>query len=300
MEESSPKSNWWKGLRANRNDEYQLVIRDVKSYRELQQYNLTPLNIYIGVSTVVITLFILMFLLIAFTPLRSYIPGYGDVVQRQEMTEMEQMMEEMAEMLEGQSLYIDNLRKTIHGEATTSADVEAISQLVDTSEVEVVPVSEDEVRLRREVDLDRVGQTSRQTGNLIPSPGSTNIPLAQLYLLAPVNGEISAGFDLTSNHRGVDIIAPKNTPIKACRDGVVFTSEFTSDNGHVIGIQHDNNLISFYKHNSQLLKDVGERVKAGEAIAIVGNTGTLTTGPHLHFELWHEGEVVDPVGFLRF
>lgn len=300
MEEATKKQAWHKKLRENRNDEYQLVIRDVKSFRELKQYNLTPLNIYVVVSVVVVVMMILMFLLIAFTPLRGYIPGYGDIVQRGEMNELELLLDEMGEQMEDQALYIETLLKTIHGEAVTEEDIEEVGDPANTAEENITPVSEDEVRLRREMDLERIGEVSRLSGSTVPAPGNSAVPLAQLYLAAPVNGEISAGFDRATGHLGVDILAPQNTPIKACRDGVVFLSEFTSANGNVIGIQHDNNLISFYKHNSQLLKKVGDRVGTGEAVAIIGNTGELTSGPHLHFELWHEEEVVDPVGYLRF
>ncbi|OAV43994.1 M23 family metallopeptidase [Lewinella sp. 4G2] len=291
--------SWWRRLINKRNDEYQVVLRDIKSYREIGQYNLTPLSLLIYAMLALGVFAFLLFLLIAFTPLRSYIPGYGNRVHRQEMVEMEGLMKEMSEHVEAQDLYISTLIKTLRGEATTGEDIPDIQTLADTSNAEILGASEDEVRLRREMDLERLGAAARQPGaNVIAGTG--NVPLSQIYLAAPVNGEISAAFDRATDHLGVDILAPKNTPIKACRDGVVFISEFTSANGNVIGIQHDNNLISFYKHNSQLLKKVGERVKVGEAVAIIGNTGELTSGPHLHFEIWHRGEPVDPVAALRF
>jgi murein DD-endopeptidase MepM/ murein hydrolase activator NlpD len=300
MEESKARQSRWQRFKANSKDEYQLVIRDVKSYREVSTYNLTPLNIYVALSAAIFLVAILVFLLIAYTPLRQYIPGYGDIVQRQEVNEMESILDEMTKRLDAQSLYIENLNRNIHGEVVTSADVETDTTSIDLLEATPAPLSEEEVRLRREMALERVGESSRQSGSLAPSPGSADVPLAQLFFVAPVNGEISAGYNPTENHLGVDILAPQNTPIKAVRDGVVFISEFTSSNGNVIGLQHDNNLVTFYKHNSQLLKKVGDRVKAGEAIAIIGNTGKLSTGPHLHFELWHEGDVVDPTEYLRF
>ncbi|NJC27953.1 M23 family metallopeptidase [Neolewinella antarctica] len=300
MDDNSPTPTRWQRLRKNRNDEYQLIVRDVKNFREVGQYNLTPVNLYVVGSVIFVVLLVLVFLLIAFTPLRSYIPGYGDVVELREMAEMEEMLGQMGERVESQSLYIENLRRTITGETTTEADVEDLSNLVDTTDVEIAAVSADEVQLRREMDLERLGNASRQLSSIGPTPGSSDVPLAQIFLLAPVSGEISAAFNPAAGHLGVDILAPRNTPIKACRDGVVFLSEFTSANGNVIGIQHDNNLLSFYKHTSQLLKKVGERVNSGEAVAIVGNTGELTSGPHLHFELWHEGAAVDPVNLLRF
>lgn len=300
MEESKSGLSRWQRFKTSSKDEYQLVIRDVKSYREVSSYNLTPLNIYIALSAALFLVAVLVFLLISYTPLRQYIPGYGDVVQRREMNEMENLLEEMDQQLEQQSLYIETLNRNIHGEVITSADVESDSMLIDTTDASPVPLSESEVRLRREMALERVGQTSREGNNLAPSPGSNDVPLAQLTFVAPVNGEISAGYNPGDSHLGVDILAPQNTPIKAVRDGVVFISEFTSSNGNVIGLQHDNNLVTFYKHNSQLLKKVGDRVRAGEAIAIIGNTGKLSSGPHLHFELWHEGAVVDPTLYLRF
>lgn len=300
MEESKKSLSKWQRFKANSKDEYQLVIRDVKSYREVSSYNLTPLNIYVALSAALFLVALLVFLLISYTPLRQYIPGYGDIVQRQEMNEMEDLLDDMSQQLEQQSLYIETLNRNIHGEVITSADVEADSVLVDTTNATPVPLSESEVRLRREMALERVGQNSREGGNLAPSPGSNDVPLAQLVFVSPVTGEISAGYNPTDSHLGVDILAPQNTPIKAVRDGIVFISEFTSSNGNVIGLQHDNNLVTFYKHNSQLLKKVGDRVKAGEAIAIIGNTGKLSSGPHLHFELWHEGSVVDPTEYLRF
>ncbi|MEM9931511.1 MAG: M23 family metallopeptidase, partial [Bacteroidota bacterium] len=283
MEETKEGLSRWQRFKASSKDEYQLVIRDVKSYREVSSYNLTPLNIYVALSAALFLIAVLVFLLIAYTPLRQYIPGYGDVVQRQEMTEMEGLLEEMNEQLDQQSLYIATLTRNMHGEVVTSADIEKDTSGQELLEEEPIPLSEEEVRLRREMALERVGDKSR-AGGLAPLPGSSEVPLVQLFLVAPVTGEISAGFNPAEDHLGVDILAPQNTPIKAVRDGVVFMSEYTGSNGNVIGLQHDNNLVTFYKHNSQLLKKVGDRVKAGEAIAIIGNTGTLTSGPHLHFE----------------
>lgn len=301
MSENQEKPSRWKRFRASSKDEYQLVIRDVKSYREVSTYNLTPLNIYVALSAAILLIAVAVFFLISYTPLRQYIPGYGDIVQRREMNEMESLIVEMDEKLDAQALYIQTLTRNIYGEVVTSAEIDTGGAGVDTAKAKPIPLSEAEIRLRREMALARVGDASRAVGTgSVPSPGSSQVPLAQIFLVTPVNGEISAGYNPSENHFGVDILAPRDTPIKAVRDGVVFISEFTSSNGNVIGVQHDNNLMTFYKHNSQLLKKVGDHVKASEAIAIIGNTGRLSSGPHLHFELWHEGEVVDPTEYLRF
>ena len=299
MEEE--RKSRWSTLRENRNEEYQFVVRDVKSFRELAQYNLTPLNIYIAIATVLLLTAVAIFLLIAFTPLRAYIPGYGSVDDQQEVAEMETTMEQMATQLESQTQYIENLRRVMHGEVTTADDVTPVESLVDTTDFTPTPVSEAEAQLRRELNLDRVGAVGQEAATgAAGEERSASVPLAQMTLVAPVNGEISAGFNPAEGHYGVDILAPKNTAIKSVYAGVVFISEFTSANGNVIGVQHENNLITFYKHNSQLLKKVGDRVRAGEAVAIIGDTGELSSGPHLHLELWFEGRVVDPVSVLRF
>ncbi|MCB0637311.1 MAG: M23 family metallopeptidase, partial [Lewinella sp.] len=152
---------------------------------------------------------------------------------------------------------------------------------------------------RRQVAIDAVGEMAAARSNS-PMAGSTDIPLEQLFFVAPVRGEISAGFKPDEGHLGVDILGPKGTAIKACLDGYVILSDYTYETGHTIGIQHANNVISFYKHNSELLKEVGDFVQAGEAVAIIGNTGTLSSGPHLHFELWHKGMAVDPTEYVKF
>ena len=275
--------------------EYQLVVRNVHNYDEVGSYRLTPLNVYSLGAMVVVVVGLLVYLLIAFTPLRRYIPGYGSVVEQQQLQELEGMVVDLGDLVESQQLYIDNLKRTVLGEVTTADSLEAPDAVLVRESVSPLPPSAAEVQLRRELERERRGTTAEDV-----VVGSEVSSLAQVYLVAPVNGEISAGYDPAAEHAGVDILAPQNTAIKAVRAGIVFMAEFTSANGNVIGIQHDNNLISFYKHNSQLLKEVGDRVTQGEAIAIIGNTGTQSTGPHLHFELWYAGRSVDPGEYISF
>ena len=300
-EETVKQGRWARFLERSRED-YQLVVRNNQNYNEVGSYNLTPLNIYVALSTLIVVVAIAVFLLIAYTPLRKYIPGYADVVQRQEVNELRETLRTMEEKMTAQTVYLDNFRRTLTGEATTAEDIEQQSPTVDGEEVEAVTLSEEEVQLRREMELERIGNRNRLAGGeeATPRPGSPTRPLAEMNLTAPVNGEISSGFLSKPDHLGVDILAAQNTAIKSTAPGVVFLSEFTPENGNVIGIQHDNDLVSFYKHNSKLLKAVGDRVRAGEAVAIIGNTGTQTTGPHLHFELWHRQRAVDPGEYVRF
>jgi len=127
-----------------------------------------------------------------------------------------------------------------------------------------------------------------------------NQELQEIFFFSPINGIVTAPFDLSKEHYGIDIVAKSDEPVKAIADGSVIMADWTQDSGYVIAIQHRNNLISVYKHNAALLKKVGTFVSAGEIIAIIGNTGELTTGPHLHFEIWYNGNPVNPEDFVSF
>lgn len=301
METQDKQAGFWARFRENSKNNYRMVVMNADTFDEVRAFNLTPMNIYVAVSSVLLLLSILIFLLIAYTPLRKYIPGYGDVVQRQELMAMEDTVEALTEKLDAQTAYIENFRRILVGDDKTFEDLEKRNDSIAIDDIPAPTLSEEEIRLRREIELERVGQVARSGGpSNLPTAGSQEVPLEQTYLVAPVNGEVSAGFNPQEDHLGVDILAPQNTAIKSAAAGIVFMSEFTSANGNVIGIQHENDLITFYKHNSELLKAVGDRVNSGEAVAIIGNTGILTTGPHLHFEIWHRGRAVDPANYLSF
>ena len=302
MEDITEKQSRWARFRQHSRDEYQLVIRNNQNYHEVGSYNLTPMNLYVALSTLVLLVAIVVFVLIAYTPLRRYIPGYGDVVQRREVNALRATVEELSGRIREQDTYVTNFRRTLTGEATTAEDIEEQAEPeVAAEDLEPVTLSEEEVRFRREMELERVGAAGRgATGPAVPAAGSPTRPLAEIALQAPVNGEVSSGFRSTPDHLGVDILAPQKTAIRAAADGVILISEFTPEHGNVVGIQHDNDLVTFYKHNSQLLKEVGDRVRQGEAVAIIGNTGTKSTGPHLHFELWYRQRPVDPADYVNF
>jgi murein DD-endopeptidase MepM/ murein hydrolase activator NlpD len=132
-------------------------------------------------------------------------------------------------------------------------------------------------------------------GGLLKEKGGIN----SLFFFVPLQGQLTSGFEQSTKHFGVDIVGKKNEPIKSTLDGTVILSTWTPDQGYVIQVQHQENILSIYKHNSALLKKEGERVKAGEPIAIIGNSGELSTGPHVHFELWYKGTPVDPTKYMR-
>lgn len=277
---------------------YRLVVMNNETFEEKGSYKLTLLNVYIMLSTIVVLVAVIVILLISFTPIRRYIPGYGDVSQHEALIDIHRQMENMEEEMNAQREYSKNFRRILVGDVETIEDAqEAVDDqnLVDSSLV-VERIVEDD-QLRREVELEEIGAVAQltRTTNL-----SSDKPLEQMYFTPPLNGEISASYMPDKGHYGVDVLAPKNTAIKAAMDGFVFLSDWTLETGNTIGIQHSNNIITFYKHNSVLLKEVGSYVKAGEAVAIIGNTGTLSDGPHLHFELWYKGTSVDPTEYINF
>jgi murein DD-endopeptidase MepM/ murein hydrolase activator NlpD len=278
---------------------YRLVVMNNETFEEIGSYRLTLLNVYIFLSTIVVVVALFVVLVIAFTPVKKYIPGYGDVSANEELYRINQELEELERLQAGHESYFDNVQRMLVGEVQKAEDVpENIPVSKDSIEKEDPKFADVDEQIRMEVEQQEIGEVARQTRATNFSP--RDVPLEQMYFSPPLTGEISAGFMPDKQHFGVDVLAPKNTAIKAAMDGYVFLSDWTLETGNTIGIQHSNNIITFYKHNSILLKKAGSYVKAGEAVAIIGNTGTLTDGPHLHFELWHKGKAIDPVEYINF
>lgn len=296
--ESGNTKSRWQAWKERMRHTYRLVVMNDETFAEVGSYRLTLLNVYVFASTLLVLLALLIVLAIAFTPLKRYIPGYakgGD--SRHRIEQLDSEVKKLEKELAAQRLYADNFRKILVGDVETAEDVPKADPDIKDSLSEV-PLSEEEKRLREELEREQLGNAAQRSRTSNFTPG--DIPLEQMYFTPPVTGEISADYDQDIKHYGVDILAPKNTAIKAAMDGYIFFSDWTLETGNTIGIQHYNNTITFYKHNSALLKKAGSYVKAGEAVAIIGNTGTLSDGPHLHFELWHKGIPVDPKEYIGF
>ena len=297
MENNNPKSK--RQLRRERlRHRYRLVVMNNDTFEEVGSYQLTLLNLYVWGSVLLLCLVLLVGSVIVFTPLRRYIPGYGDVSVQPKLVQLNRELDSLQQRIAYHEQYADNFRKILVGdvEGFAAADEENAGS-IDSLLESPARIAEDEA-LRREIEQEELRRRSR--ANAGGDAGLSGVPLDQMPFLSPLNGETSASFDPRIQHYGIDIIAPKNKEIKAALDGFVIQSDWTRETGKTIGIQHPNNVITFYKHNSVLLKKTGERVQAGEAVAIIGNTGEQTDGPHLHFELWYEGQPVDPATYIRF
>lgn len=300
-----PKSDDDRKLMDKLRDKYRLVIMNNDTFEEVTSLKLTPLSVYVIVSSLIVGTAILVTTLIVMTPLKRYIPGYGDMARELEVAELTQKKEDLEKEVAAQGLMIRNIQKLMTGDMADITKEEAARQgKPEATGIDSIPES----------DIDRIPEDDQiraavATGSFaapvppaeVPNtPVSRDVPLEQMYFIPPVTGDITSGFDLSRSHFGIDIGAPKNTAVKSAANGVVISAGYTVETGYSIAVQHQNNVVTMYKHNSVLLKREGSNVKAGEAIAIIGNTGESSSGPHLHFEIWYRGRAVDPNDYIHF
>ncbi|MEM0992389.1 MAG: M23 family metallopeptidase [Bacteroidota bacterium] len=274
---------------------YRLIIMNNETFEEVGSYRLSLLNVYVVLSTIVVAVAIMMWMLITYTPLKRYIPGYSGSDENIELiASLEAQVAELEEERKNRDFYIDNIKRILAGNVEYAEDVQQEPLEAVDADAQI-KANASEQNLRNQVEASEIQNLTGIRTNQSPSRS-----LEQSYFITPVLGEVIKGFNKDQRHFGTDVVAPANTPIKAVMDGRVFFADWTMETGNVIGIQHANDLITFYKHNSVLLKEVGTFVKAGEAVAVIGNTGTKTTGPHLHFEVWHNGKAVDAAEYFTF
>jgi len=270
---------------------YRLVILNESTFEEKISFKLNRLNVFVTGSLCIIGLIGLTILLIAFTPLREYIPGYSSTKLKRQATELTYKTDSLVNVLNYTNRYLDNIRMVLKGDIENN-EINRDSLFeqfkLDPSSIDLSPIREDSL-LRAEVALE-------DKYNLFERNGDKSA----LVLFPPLSGTLSEGFNRITRHFAVDIVAPKDTPIKSVANGIVIFAEWTAETGYVIIIEHKDGLLSVYKHNGSLNKSQGDIIRAGEIIAAVGNTGELTTGPHLHFELWDNGNPVNPLDFIDF
>lgn len=270
---------------------YRLVILNEDTFEERFAIKLTRLNVFVIMSLLTILLIAGTTMLIAYTPLREYIPGYSSTSLKKKATELNYKTDSLQQVIVANDKYLESIKRVLTGdisaiEINKDSIIEAAEQ--DIGLVDLEPSQED-LELREKVDKE-------DKYNLFESATSN----ASFVLFPPVNGTISEGYNVEEKHFAIDIVVVKDTPIKAVADGTVILAEWTTQTGYVIIIDHGNGLLSAYKHNASLTKSQGDLIKSGEVIAISGNTGELTTGPHLHFELWKDGYPINPTTFIDF
>ncbi len=270
-------------------NKYRLVVLNEDTYEEKLSYRLNKLNIFLLIALISLTLVITTIGLIAFTSIKEYIPGYDSTILRQNAIKNIELLDSLEQVVNKNQTFINSVGAVILGEIT---EEELASKKVLTK----IDVSELDFKTNKEDSLLRSLVEKEDRFNTIESAS----PKVEYVLYSPISGKISSGFDVGEKHFGVDVPAVTNTPVKSVSDGRVVLSEWTIDTGFVVVLEHSFNLISVYKHNSSGLVSQGDYIKSGQAIALSGNTGELTTGPHLHFELWSNGNPVDPLEYISF
>ena len=272
-------------------DKYRLLILNENTFEERLSFKLTRLNVFVMSSLVAIFFVSLTYLLIAFTPLREYIPGYSSTALKKKATVLSYKTDSLQRVIAMNDRYYESIKKVLTGDLNAvDFNKDSIVQAVklEASEVDLTPIAEDSL-LREKVNKE-------DKYNLFESATSAT----NFVLFPPVNGTISEPYNAKEKHYAVDIVLAKDTPVKATADGIVVFAEWTASTGYVIILEHSYGLISIYKHNASLTKSQGDLVKAGEVIATAGDTGELSTGPHLHFELWNDGYPINPTNFIDF
>lgn len=270
-------------------NKYRLVILNEETYEERLSYRLSRLNILLLTAFMALIIVITTICLIAFTSIKEYIPGYDSTALRTIAAQNIEKLDSLTFVMEKNQDFINSIGSVILGEATEEEfKKESVIKRVDISDLDFKTNLEDSL-LRRIVEKE-------DRFNVLESASSK----VKFVLFSPIYGEVTSAFDFGIKHLGTDIAASTNTPVKAVADGTIVLAEWTVETGFVVVVEHSFGLTSIYKHNSSGLISQGELVKAGQVLALSGNTGELSTGPHLHFELWRDGSPTNPEDYISF
>ncbi len=288
------KEKWYHKLR----NKYRLILFNDKTFEERFSFRLTRLNVIVLLVSLAIVFSSLNFLLIAYTPLKTYVPGYPDVDQRRGLYRLNFRADSLMNDIKMKNLYIENIKRIINNETILDSSDENIPDSIGYDTITNRKSVEDSLfRLQFEKETRYNLYAENGEGFQTASSGKS---IQSLNFFKPLDGIITSKFNLAEKHYGIDIAASHNDAVKSVLDGTVILANWTLETGYILVIQHQQNLISVYKHNATLLKQEGDLVKAGDPIAITGQSGELSTGPHLHFELWSKGKPVDPQKFIMF
>ncbi|MDR2120839.1 MAG: M23 family metallopeptidase [Tannerella sp.] len=281
------KKSFWKRVRFN----YKLLFLNESTLEEVWSFRISQLS---GFLTVLLFAFFLIFItsvIIIRTPIRNYLPGYLDQEVRNEIVRNALRADSLGAALQIHSLYLKNVSDILTGNVAPDSIPFPDSVDLVTADYNIRRSEKEDGFVKSFEEEEKYSLTG-----LISEPVATE----GLFFYKPINGIISSHYDKSKNHKGVDLVAAPKESVLATLEGTVIYTGYDIGYGNVIVLQHKNGFISIYKHNEILLKEMGVHVTAGEAIAIVGNTGELSTGPHLHFELWYKGESINPEDCIAF
>jgi murein DD-endopeptidase MepM/ murein hydrolase activator NlpD len=292
------KRKWYQKL----HNKYRLVMFDDESFEEKISFRLSRMNVFVVAVSLSFFLVFITTYIIAFTPLREYIPGYTDLETKRSVYSLQRRADSLELVVEQNQLFFDKIRRIVMGYEDGDDSLMAVQQsfrnkpAAKTDTIRLTRSREDSM-LRLEFEsMERFNLLAE--GSIIPESRRRAMGIANFFV--PLRGTVTSKFNPSQRHFGVDIVSRPNEAIKATLEGVVVFADWTPEKGYIIGIQHAGNFFSVYKHNSVLLRREGDVVRAGEPIAIIGQGGELSTGPHLHFELWYNASPINPEDYITF
>ncbi|MBN1117259.1 MAG: M23 family metallopeptidase [Bacteroidales bacterium] len=271
---------------------YRLSIYRDETYEEVLNLKLSRLNFFAVIGTLTLIFLAIVVSIIAYTPVREFIPGYPDENTLRTIHLNAIRTDSLIMEIERRDRYFDNMKLIIAGKEPNNYENSQDSN-----------ISYENINFNRSTEDSLIRQIFEEDSEFSLSVVNARTKIgsiSQLHFFPPVKGLVTNSFNTSENHYGTDIVSGANEVVKSTLEGTVTMATWTLETGHVIQVQHGNNIISIYKHNAELLKRVGDYVKAGEPIAIIGNSGELTTGPHLHLELWYNGVPLNPEDYISF
>ena len=271
-------------------ERFHILLVNEKTLAKKKLFSTSTINLVGSSLFAFLLLLSTSFIVIYFTPLKEYFRGYTSIELRENAVENSMKLDSLENLYLAQSNYIKSLKNILSGNISFD-DINDDTGAFETNQVELelIKTNKEDSLLRAFVDEEDKYNAFELEGDRFTT-----------VLFPPVKGDLSSEFDYENKHYGVDIAMPENSPVHSISEGIVVFAEWTSETGFVIIAEHLNGLTSIYKHNSSIVKAQGDIIQTGEIIAFTGNTGSLTTGPHLHFELWYQGEPVDPENYIEF
>lgn len=272
---------------------FRISIVDDMTHKQLWVMRFSRTSLFLTVISVISVIIAVCYSVIAFTPIRTFIPGYPDAHTKRAAINNALKIDSLQNVIYTWMFYADNLKKVMEG-----ADPVAIDSIISIASRNAAAEKISAKELDAKDSLLRENVRKEEQFGLNNS-GDRRLPIEGVHFFTPLKGVVSQEYDPLL-HPYIDITAPANSVVMSVLDGTVIGAGWSDESGYTIQIQHANNIVSIYKHNQKLLKKTGDKVSAGSPIALVGNTGAVTTGDHLHFELWYKGEAVDPVKYIKF
>ncbi|MEX1001072.1 MAG: M23 family metallopeptidase [Crocinitomicaceae bacterium] len=273
-----------KQLITNSREKHKLSFTDDTTYRVKWSLRLSSFNLYTLIALYTLIIFIGLFFLIKYTSVRNLFVDAPPTASVFQINQNTKLIDSLSQQIQSRQKYLDDLKMILSKQSFSDSLSEGVNDSLYSNYQANFIKSRDDSTLRHKIE------------------SMSHLPedITYDFFSAPVKGKVSRSFNPAKNHLGVDIVTQKDAPVKSCLEGTVIFSGWTPNEGEIVILQHNNDLISIYKHCQSVLKKVGDKVQTADPIAVVGNSGEHTSGPHLHFEIWKSGRVVDPQKLISF